>query len=264
MRDLIVTDLKRIIKDKLFLISVIIAAAFALFNPLLYKVMFSAIEMEDMLGAVVSTESLYTSSFALGNNLGLIAPIFITIILAKDFSYGTVRNKLISGKSRDAVYLSMFISGSIVMCGVMLFHGLLTLFISLALFGAVEVSSILTLILSTLFAMLLCIAVGAIISFFIATMKNAGLAVVLYFAVNFFFSIVGSITSIALSFTEEGAAGYGVLEFFNNVNIFISPILVSGAEYGIVEVLYSTLPPLVITAAFLAFGMLIFKKKNLK
>ena len=264
MRNLIKTDLKRIIKDKLFLISLIIAAGFALFTPLLYKALFSAMEMPDMIGMVVSTETLYLSSYSMGNNLGLIAPIFITIILAKDFSYGTIRNKLISGKSRESVYLSMFISGSIVMCGVMLVHGVLTLLVSMLLFGAVESSAVVTLILSTLFAMLLCIMVGAIISFFIASMKNAGLAVVLYFAVNFFFTIVGGITSIVLALTPEADSAYGVIEFFNNINVFTSPVLISGAEYGLSEVLYSTLPPIFLGGIFTLFGLLIFRKKNLK
>ena len=264
MRNLIKTDLKRIVKDKLFLISLIIAAAFSLFTPLLYKALFSAMEMSDMVGMVVSTETLYLSSYSMGNNLGLIVPIFITIILGKDFGYGTMRNKLISGKSRESVYLSMFIAGSIVMCGVMLVHGVLTLLISMLLFGAVKAEAIVTLLLSTLFAMLLCVMVGAIISFFIATMKNAGLAVVLYFAVNFFFTIVGSITAVVLQFMSEAESAYGVLEFFNNINVFTSPILISGAEYGLAEVLYSVIPPIFFGALFTFFGMMIFKKKNLK
>ena len=39
MRELIKTDLKRMIKDKLFLIAILIGLGFAVTSPLLYKIM---------------------------------------------------------------------------------------------------------------------------------------------------------------------------------------------------------------------------------
>ena len=44
---LLKTDLRRIIKDKLFLISCIIALVFAFVSPLLYKGMFALLGVED-------------------------------------------------------------------------------------------------------------------------------------------------------------------------------------------------------------------------
>ena len=46
MLRLIKTDLKRIIKDKLFLITLIIAVVFALMNPLIYKLLTVALGFE--------------------------------------------------------------------------------------------------------------------------------------------------------------------------------------------------------------------------
>ena len=45
MLNLLKTDLKRVCKDKLFLILCIIAAAFAIFNPLVYKLLFAMVDM---------------------------------------------------------------------------------------------------------------------------------------------------------------------------------------------------------------------------
>ena len=85
MLRLIKTDLKRIIKDKLFLITLIIAVVFALMNPLIYKLLTVALgfEGEDMgmLGILISSKQLLFSSFSLSNNFGLMLPVFISIII---------------------------------------------------------------------------------------------------------------------------------------------------------------------------------------
>ena len=103
MINLIKTDTKRILKDKLFLVVCIIALCLSVFMPLLYKAMFSGMEVveEDMFAEMfmISGKSLFFDSFSAGNNMGLIAPVFIAIIICKDFSQGTIRNKIICGKS---------------------------------------------------------------------------------------------------------------------------------------------------------------------
>ena len=59
--------------------------------------------------------------------------------------------------------------------------------------------------LSLAFEILVYALISAIISFFCVAMKNAGLAVVMYVAVSFFFAIVGSVTLVAGMFVEEGS-----------------------------------------------------------
>ena len=116
MIDLLKTDLKRAVKDKLFIVICIIAGAFAIITPLLYKVIFVVLKFDEeamqeleMLGmGIMNAKSIFFSSFSLGNNFGLILPIFVAIILCKDFSNGTIRNKIICGKSRTSIYFSLF------------------------------------------------------------------------------------------------------------------------------------------------------------
>ena len=68
MRNLYVADLKRILKDKLFLITIIIAVAFAFLTPLLYLVLFNVLEFEiegpglETIGFDVSSKTLLSSS----------------------------------------------------------------------------------------------------------------------------------------------------------------------------------------------------------
>ena len=136
MVNLLKTDLKRIFKDKLFLVVCLLGGAFELVTPLLYKLMFSGLEVEGdpLFASFISAKGLFFRAFSPGSNYGLIVPVLLSIILCKDFSFGTVRNKLISGKSRTSVFLSMFLSCTIVMCAIVLLHALLTLGVSLLFF----------------------------------------------------------------------------------------------------------------------------------
>ena len=86
MLNLLKTDLKRVFKDKLFLILCIIAAAFAIFNPLVYKLLFAMVGMVEELDMAIDAKTLCFTSFSPGNNLGLIMPIFAALVLCKDFS----------------------------------------------------------------------------------------------------------------------------------------------------------------------------------
>ena len=88
MLNLLKNDLLRILKDKLFLIACIIAGAFALVNPLLYKVLFSSLEIESggLIGTV-NAKSLFFSAFMPWDNMGLILPVLIAIVICKDYSH---------------------------------------------------------------------------------------------------------------------------------------------------------------------------------
>ena len=125
MFNLLKTDFKRILCDKLFLVLCIIGGAFAVFTPLLYKVLFSLIEAEEFLNMTVNAKSLFFTAFSPSDNFGLILPILLAIILCKDFSHGTVRNKLICGYSRKKVFLSMYIACATTICVLILCYALI-------------------------------------------------------------------------------------------------------------------------------------------
>ena len=270
---LLKTDLRRIIKDKLFLISCIIALVFAFVSPLLYKGMFALLGVEDdmlaMMGALPTAKSMLFQAFLPGGDLGLILPILIIIALCKDFSYGTIRNKIIAGYSRASIFASMLITSFIVMGGLMLAYALLTFGISLALFEystvAFSVSEIGYLLLSILFELIVYAALCSIMCFFCVFMKNAGTSTVMYVAVNFLSTIIGSIFMIAYPLANpEKKLTYGLLEFFAKTNIFTSTAIGSGTSYSLSDVLYIVLPCLVITSLAVLLGMVVFKKKDLK
>lgn len=268
MRNLYVTDLKRILKDKLFMVTCILAGVFALINPLLNKLLFSFLGIEDILGSTVNAKSMFFAAFAPGDNLGLIMPILISIIVCKDFSQGTVRNKIISGKSRTTIFLSHLFSSATVMCAIMLLHALLTLVISLLFFPYQETSFTLGdfgyILASVFFAMLVFFAISAITTFFATCAKNIGICILLYLAVSLGLSIIGTIFQVAVIFVDPETTSYTVIEFLNALNIYTSTLIGAGTSYGVKEVIYAILPSVMITAGVTLFGIYRFNRKNLK
>ena len=266
MRELLKTDLRRILKDKLFLIVCILGAVFAIFTPILSQFLIIGLDIdEELVGSFSTAKSMFFSAFSLSGNFGLILPILLSIVICKDFSYGTVRNKIISGKSRSSIFLSMFLSSSIIICATMLIHALITLVISLCFFPyqieSFTIGSVGYLLLSLLFSILIYVFVSALISFLCVFMKNVGLSIVIYVAINFLFSIVGTVISLAATFSGSDSK---VLEILQKANLFTATHIGTGVSYSLLDVLCTLLPIFIGTAFCLFWGNCIFKKKDLK
>ncbi|MBR2903363.1 MAG: ABC transporter permease subunit [Clostridia bacterium] len=275
MLDLLKADLKRAIKDRLFIVLCIIAGAFAVITPLLYKGMLVLLEWTmasteglEMFELTMTAKSMFFGTFSFGGDFGLILPIFVAIILCKDFSNGTIRNKITCGKSRRSIYFSLLITCSILTCAFMLAHALLTLLVSLIFFEYQSTpfswGDFGYLMASIGLQLLCCLFVCALLTFFIVFMKNAGLAIVMYFVVSFLMTIVGSITQTMVMPVPPDEIAYNVLEFFNAANVFMSSIIGSGTTYQLKELLYFLLPTVAFTAIFVTLGLVAFRKKDLK
>ncbi len=277
MTRLIKSDYKKFFQDKLFLVVCILAVIFAVITPLLYIVLFAFVGedpmTEEMLSGLVSAKGQFFSSFSFGNNLGLIAPLLIGIILCKDFSSGTVRNKIISGHSRTSIFLSLFTVCFTTLFGIVLAHALLTLGISLPFFDY-QPTPFVTADLwyffeSLLFELLLYVFVAAFISWLCVVMKNMRLVIVTYIAVVFGATMIGSILQVVTMVLTEVDAGMkwlvDFLEFLQRINVFMfSANIGLGTSYATSDVLSYVLPPLVGAAALLCHGILKFRRKDLK
>ncbi len=274
MNGLLKADFRRVLKDKLLLVIVILAVVFAAMTPILYAIIFTGADVfaDEMLSGIVSGKSQFFSSFSIGNNLGLIAPVLLAIALCKDFSFGTVRNKVIAGKSRSAIFLSLFITCSTVLISVMLLHAFLTLGISLVFFDyqptPFTVADFWYFMESLAFELLVLLFVGALLSCLCVWMKNVGLVIVLYIAVSFILVMAGSITQVVISlleFTDSNEKFLAVLRFLDRINVGNAVAYVGvGTEYSLKDVLYLTIPSLAGIGAFLGLGLWKFNNKDLK
>lgn len=277
MNKLIQLDFKRFFKDKLFLVVCILAVVFAVITPLLYLVIFGSMEeldqiTKEMLSGYVTAKGQFFGAFSFGNNLGLIAPLLIGVILFKDFSFGTIRNKIIAGHSRISIFLSTFVVCFIALFGIVLAHALLTLGICLPFFDyqstPFTISDFWYLIESLLFQMLVYLSVSAFVSNLCVTKKNIGLVIVVYIAVVLGCSMVAGILQVVLltiSAQPNMKNTVAILEFLQRINIFNSSATIGlGTSYKTEDVWYYVLTPIIFSLGLLGHGMWKFSRKDLK
>lgn len=274
MIELLRADFKRVLKDKLIFIMAILAIVFALVTPLLYAVIFSmaGVIEEDMLGMLINAKGQFFQSFSMGNNMGLIAPVLLAIVLCKDFSYGTVRNKIISGKRRSHVYLSTFIVCSTVLISVFMISAFISLGVSLIFFEyqptPFTASDFGYFMASLGFELLVLLFMSALLSYLCCCMKNVGIAIVLYVAISLLMVILGSVVQVLYTIMQEMGGQDGLVKFLevlNSLNVgMYSSIIGMGTSYSLSDVLYLTLTPLVFIVGLLGLGLFGFCKKDLK
>ena len=272
MRNLLVTDFKRILKDKLLLIVCIIGLAFALSTPLLYKVIFSSVDLEgmdDLLALYMSAKPMLFTSFSLTNNFGMILPIFIMIIVCKDFSQGTIRNKIISGHSRTKVFLSTFITCAVIMCTTILLYALIQFFVSLIFFEysptGFENGELGYLIKSLALDMLIYIFISALLAFLCVFMKNVGVSIVTYFGIIFlmlgFYTVLSVAIIFLVQFNEQAA---NLCQFLLDINIVYNVTIIGTVTYEKYQILKILISTIIYISLFVFFGILTFNKKDLK
>ncbi len=277
MSSLLKADFRRIRKDKLLLIMGILAVAFAVVIPLIYAAIFRGLASLDemtasMLSGLITGKSQFFASFSMSGNLGLIAPVLLAIALCKDFSFGTIRNKIIAGKSRSAIFFSLFITCATALVGVMLLHAFLTLGVSLIFFDyqsePFTVSDLWYFLASLGFELLALVYAAAMLSWLCASMKNVGLVVVFYVAIVMIFSLGGSISqavTMILESSEGNKVLLSVLHFLDRINVCNAAAYIgAGTHYTTEDVLYLTVPAVVEIIGFLGLGLYKFKKKDLK
>ena len=277
MTGLIRSDFKRFFKDKLFLVVCILGVVFAAITPLLYVVLFSGMgeidpATEELLAGYVTAKGQFFSAFSFGNNLGLIAPLLIGIIFYKDFTFGTVRNKIISGHSRTSIFLSMAIVCSVTLFGILLLHALLTLGISLPFFEyqttPFEMADFWYLLESLGFMLLIYIFIATFVTWLCVTMKNMGLVIVMYIAVVFGCTMIAGIlkvVGVVMALEPDMEKTVKALDFFQRINVFYSSATIGlGTAYTAEDAWYYVLPPLVGTVGFLGHGIWHFGRSDLK
>lgn len=277
MNKLIKLDFKRVFRDKLFLVVCILAVVFAVITPLLYIVIFGSMEeidqiTQEMLSGYITAKGQFFSAFSFGNNLGLIAPLLIGVILFKDFSFGTIRNKIIGGHSRISIFLSTFVVCFVALFGVVLAHALLTLVICLPFFDyqstPFAMPDLWYFLESLLFQMLVYLFASAFISYLCATQKNIGLIIVLYIAVVLGCSMIAGILQVVVLTVEmqpNMEDVVAILEFLQRINVFNSSATIGlGTSYEAVDVWYYVLTPIALALGLLGCGMWKFSRKDLK
>ena len=202
----------------------------------------------------------------------MILPVLVAIILCKDFSHGTVRNKIICGKTRTEIFFSMFISSTVIMFGIILVHALLSLGVSLIFFSYQETAFTLNdlgyILLSVFFEFLIYVCLSAMVCFLCVFMKNVGLVIISYIAVMLLMSIIDAVLMFALPLLELDGQNQLLLDFLTIIskcNIFSTSMPIgTGTTYKIKDLCCILIPTLFGSALWITLGTILFNKKNLK
>lgn len=110
MRNLISSEFYRLRKEKsLFIIFIVFTALSFLssFGQTLLAVIFEELYGEQLV--YPNTREVFAASFDLSSNLGLFLLISSIVVCCREFQYGSIRNKIISGYKRSEIYFSKLI-----------------------------------------------------------------------------------------------------------------------------------------------------------
>ena len=107
MHNLIKASLFKLFRDRTFIVTAIIGVIIAFFMigaSALSKFLSDGIDF-------ITGESSFLTALTPGNSFGLTIPINLVVFTVGEFTYGTVRNKIIAGLSKAKVYFGLFITG---------------------------------------------------------------------------------------------------------------------------------------------------------
>jgi len=127
MKNIIKSALFKLIKEKTFYVTLIIGGILAVLLPLLYY----ALQKDGGVGLNLcnGTTFLFMSSSPV-QNFGITVPVNLSILIVGEFTFGTIRNKIIVGYRKSYVYFSLFLVGVIFTIALMTLYTALSVAIS--------------------------------------------------------------------------------------------------------------------------------------
>lgn len=261
MRNLLKADFFRLIKNKLlyvaiglaiglpFLISGLSIALIELLNYLMSMTEGGAMTIP------LNGLSFISTTFSYGDNLGLIIPIFASIVIMGDVNSGTLRNKITIGHKRHNIYLSHFIVTLTFLMSIMILYALVNSFCSFVIVGGVNFQKIIeSLIYFYITGLISFVFIASIITFFALKSLKSASAIIFPVLVCFGFGILASFI------------GPMDFDWVNHIFNFIpgfTPAAFAGRGIDLIMLFESTVGVLAFSALFYFLGYLSFKKKDI-
>ena len=259
MLNLIKTDFKKILSDKLFIIAAIISCGISFLIPLL---LLGVKKIAENTSTPVSPDVMTTAmsnSFSIVSTVGIIVVILVTIIIGKEFTNGNVRNKVVIGYKRHQIYISLLIVFYTILIGLMLISTIIMTLFGLCFFkysndpySSKELVKIF--FLSLLLGLLIQTVVAALCMFFAIGLNNLPLAIL----VPLLLGLVLNLLSSFLPDTNE------ILTWLHYLNICDSLTYLNNYSYTLKEYFARLIPVVIFTPLLLFLRIKIFNKKDLK
>ena len=279
MLNLIKADFYRIFKDKVFWIMIIICFSFALLFPVFE---FGLASFADGTDPYNPFGVSFTAVTSMSLN-AFIVPIFLLILLSKDVMNGTIRNKVIVGKTRIEIFMSNLVISIIMVLAITIATALIGLISSFIFFhNGITAEAFSNYIIRLLLVLVGWLMVAISIASFATIMKNVGLSIVCYMVFYYIFILVGIflMTFIPFFIQDGNQLAVDVAIGVLNANPFYSMMMTIPPSGGlgisaasellggpiVDEVFYAEyLSSIVIyMVLFFCLGYFVFKNKDLK
>ncbi len=277
MLNLLKNDLLRIIKDKTIIVIISIAVALAFSKPLINALpvyIFNSLNPENAVNVreEAAAFDLFLSSFSVTSAVGLLTPIFIIILIARDLNYGTIRNKIVLGYSRTKIYLSYFLTAFIAMVVVMFGYAILTLLFSFAFFNPfpknVNVGPYIGYLFLMMFVyLILYVFVVSFVLFVRISLKGNASTIAIYIVVILSLELLGLTTFMIseLFINMNGEVSFNFFTFLSKIN----PIYYVGEttfvdKFYLYDLLWMIIPTVLYASFNIFMGLLILNKKDIK
>lgn len=254
MRNLIKTDFKKILTDKLLIIAFAVSIGLAFFIPAVYFAL-QEVSVNTNNPLMFSVRDIaMPSSFNIVSDVGLLVIVFITLIIGKEFSNGNIRNKIIVGNKRRDVYISLFIVTYVTLVGLMILSTIIMtltglIFFPYDIYGSTTGDIIGSLFIGLLIGIITISFVVALSCFFTIALNNVAL---------------GIVTPILLFFLLTFIQMAELPNWVYYINVENTLTTLGTHKYDIEEVLLRLLPTIIFTPTLLISGIAIFNKKDLK
>ena len=271
MSGLLKADLYRILKSKLTIVALILCVAFPFFIALLYfglNQLFRIDGAEELLDTSIYTaNSMLSGAYSLTNNIGLILPVFAGIYITMDISNGTIRNKVIVGKTRTEIYLSHLFTSMIFLVVSITVYVAFTLAFGLLFFKFVEFEDMTrNLVYFFVTGTMTFAFMATVVTFFALTTKNTALTIILSVAFPMLLAIIPTVFSF-IDYEKYKALVY-FIPTFSNANTTIAPASILdllGSRGMNDQLFYEGIASCVFFGVLnTVLGCLIFNKKDMK
>jgi ABC-2 type transport system permease protein len=259
MLNLLRADFFKLKKDRTVIVAIIIMFIFSLLNPLTYLIL----KNMDLTGMPEQFSTMYTEisgrvvflmGFNIFNNSGLILPIMIVLFLAREFSYGTIRNKLITGKTRIQVYLSDLIVGTVYGIVMVTILSVLSLAFGTLILGYGSAFSIGFILKVYITGLIIFIVSFAISTFLIFVTRSMAFSLI----VNLFFLVIVGAIGTTLSGKSD------LLDIIMDLTIVGQTLSVMNGQVTTAFMLKTILTSIITIALITFVGIKLFEKADLK
>ena len=280
MFKIMTASLYKLFRDTTFKVTLIIGVALALLTNLLYFIIFKiAIDTPEIGNALFSGETALINSLNPSSNFGLTVPINLVVFTIGEFTYGTIRNKIIAGHKRSSIYFSLLLTGFVFTVILMTAYCFLSWAFGSLLSGSVHAQGVSSTTIGYIILYGFCSYIFVmVLSVFVATLtRSIGGSLPIVILMLVFMGLIPTFALIGMS-TEMGGEASLLTYLPSHIAMWIDPLfmlgvysnssimssLITGTENSVEMILAGIIVPIFWSAVFGILGLKLFQFRDIK